>query len=407
MEIYSLSELGKYVKQVIALNFVDSMWISCEISQVNTSRGHCYLNLVEKDEVTDEVKASMNAAIWFKDFQFIRKKLGAVVDKVLQDGMEVKLKVELDFHERYGLKLLIKDIDPSHTFGQLAINREQTIQQLKDENRIELNSSLPFPTVVQRIAIISSNTAAGYQDLIEHLENNQYKYKFKVDLFAAAMQGQRTEMEVISQLREIKNSGKYQVAVITRGGGSKLDLAAFDSYAIAKEISEMKIPVITGIGHDIDISIADMVSAVNLKTPTAVANFMIDHNAAFESELYNTFVNIKLNTERQVKSVQNFLDQFIETIQSRSIYKVQSLDERVDNARQILQLNSKSKLKNIDGQLSSAGDLLAIANPANMLKKGYAIPTINGKNIKSIKEVSAQDELELEVVDGTIKTTVQ
>jgi len=198
---------------------------------------------------------------------------------------------------------------------------------------------------------------------VEHLEKNQYNYKFNVKLYPAAMQGQRTEMEVVSQLREIKNSSNYQAVVITRGGGAKLDLAAFDSYAIAKEISEMNIPVITGIGHDVDISIADMVSAIDVKTPTAVANFIIDHNAAFETELYNAFIQIKMTTESEVKKMQTFLEQFAESITSKTAFRMQS--------------------------------------------KGYAIPLYNGKNVKSIKDVKPQDELTIQLADGDIKTIVK
>ncbi len=407
MEILSLSELGKYVKQVIALNFVDSMWISCEISQVNTTRGHCYLNLVEKDEQTDEVKAFMSAAIWFKDFQFIKKKLGAVTEKILRDGMEVKLKVELDFHERYGLKLLVKDIDPSFTFGQLAINRELVVKRIKDENRIGLNGGIPFPTVVQKIAVISSHTAAGFKDFTNHLEKNQYAYDFKVKLFPAAMQGHRTEMEVISQLRSINETNDFQVVIITRGGGSKLDLAAFDSYEIAKEISEMNIPVITGIGHEIDLSIADMVSAISLKTPTAVANFLIDQNASFESEVYNTFVNIKFETERKLKSYNNYLDQFIDILKSNSAFKIQSLNNKLDNSKEIILMSSTSKIKTIYQKIDSISALLKIADPVQTLKKGYVIASNNGKNIKSISQTNPQDEITLQFFDGEIKTIVK
>ena len=183
MEVYSLLELNQYIKQVIALNFVDTLWISCEISSFNESRGHAYLDLVEKDETTDQVKAMISAVIWFRDFSFLRKKLGPIADKVLKEGMQVKLKVEVDFHERFGMKLVIKDIDPSYTYGQLAIQREKVIEQLRQEGRMDLNNGIRFPTLTQRIAVISSDTAAGYQDFIQQLQQNQYGYAFKSSTF--------------------------------------------------------------------------------------------------------------------------------------------------------------------------------------------------------------------------------
>lgn len=407
MEILSLRELGTYIKQVIALNFVDSMWIACEISQISMNRGHCYLNLVEKDEVTNEVVASMSASIWFRELQFIRKKLGAVSEKILQDGMEVKLKVELDFHERYGLKLVVKDIDPSYTFGQLAINREQIIQRLKDENKVNLNGSLPFPTIIQNIAIISSATAAGLIDLSKQLENNQFGYAFNLKLFPAAMQGQRTEMEVVSQLREIKETNNFDIAIITRGGGSKLDLAAFDSYHISKEISEMNIPIITGIGHEIDNTIADLVSAVALKTPTAVANFIIDNNAAFETELYNMYVNMKFSVERKIQSMNKFLDQYVDNLTSNCLLKTNQYSNQLDNANQILNLQFNNRIKSSLQKLDSIDQIFTLSSPENILKKGYAIPFVNGKNVKSVKDVKINDKLVLQLIDGEINTIIE
>jgi exodeoxyribonuclease VII large subunit len=407
MDILSLSELGKHIKQVIALNFVDSMWIACEISQINMSRGHSYLNLVEKDEHTDEVIASMSASIWFRDLQFIRKKLGIVADKILQNGMEVKLKVELEFHERYGLKLVVKDIDPSYTFGQLAINKEQIIQRLKDENRLSLNRALPFPTVIQKIAIISSETAAGLKDLTNQLENNQFGFTYKITLFPAAMQGQRTEMEVISQLREIKKINNFDIVILTRGGGSKLDLAAFDSYHISKEISEMNIPVITGIGHEVDSCIVDLVSAVALKTPTAVANFIIDNNASFESELYNMFINMKFIVERRLQTMNKFLDQYKDNLKSHCNLISQQYLNQIHNFENLIEINSLNKINSLTQRIQSIENILHISSPDNILKRGYAIPFVDGKNIKSVKNVKPEDKLILKVIDGEINTIVK
>lgn len=428
MEVYSLFELNQYIKQVVALNFVDSLWISCEISQISESRGHCYLELIEKDEEDNKVKAMISAVMWYREYSFIRKKLGAIADKVLQDGMQVKLKIEVDFHERFGIKLIIKDIDPSYTYGQLAIQREQIIERLRTENRMELNKSIYFPSVVQKCAIISSDTAAGYQDLIQHLDNNDYRYAFDYQLFPAAMQGNRTEMEVVSQLREINSLDKFQLVIITRGGGSKLDLSAFDSYSISKQISEMSIPVITGIGHDIDLSIADMVSALSLKTPTAVANFLIDHNASFESALYDTAIQIKLATQDRLKKIEESLNQAQQLnnqiVKNRIQSKVEKLNQFDQINKQIaknkIQIKkeslkryiddipslAKSKLKNIAQRLNNWEEINVLINPEKLLEKGYSITMKDGKYIEQSSLLKAGDEITTKFKDGEIISTV-
>ncbi len=406
MEVYSLYELNQYIKQVVALNFVDSLWISCEISQISESRGHCYLDLIEKDADTNQVKAMISAVMWFREYQFIRKKLGPIADKVLQDGMEVKLKVEVDFHERFGIKLLIKDIDPSYTYGQLAIQREQIIERLRKEGRMELNKAIYFPSVIQRCAIISSHSAAGYQDLTQHLLKNDYGYSFHYDLFPAAMQGARTEMEVVSQLRDIEEASNYQIAIITRGGGSKLDLSAFDSYAIAKQISEMTIPVITGIGHDIDLSIADMVSALSLKTPTAVANFLVDHNASYESALYDIAIQIKLATQERLKRINEHLNQSMQLNEQVAKNRIGHTKDRLDRLAIDIPQLAKNRIKQMERQLDNWEDINRLIHPDNLLQKGYSI-TMKGKMyIHASSQLKKGDEITTKFKDGTISSTV-
>lgn len=407
MEVYSLLELNQYIKQVIALNFVDTLWISCEISSFNESRGHAYLDLVEKDETTDQVKAMISAVIWFRDFSFLRKKLGPIADKVLKEGMQVKLKVEVDFHERFGMKLIIKDIDPSYTYGQLAIQREKVIEQLRQEGRMDLNNGIIFPTLTQRIAVISSDTAAGYQDFIQQLQQNQYGYAFKSQLFPAAMQGQRTEMEVVSQLKDIASLGTYDVVVITRGGGSKLDLSSFDSYGIAKQISEMPIPVITGIGHDIDLSIADMVSAVALKTPTAVANFLIDHHASFENLLYDQAIKLKLAVQQRFRSLDEYLNQFRKQIKVSLDHRLSAKLDQIQSINKEIPALLKSRIKRESDQLANWEQQNRLIAPDRLLEKGYSIVRFNGKLIDSIENLKEGDQIETTLVDGEIQSIVK
>lgn len=406
MEVYSLFELNQYIRQVIALNFVDTIWITCELSQVTRHRANCYIDLIEKDEITDEVKAQSSAVIWGKEFAFIKKKLGVQVDKILQPGMTVKLKVELDFNERYGFKLLIKDIDPSYTFGQLALIREQIIQRLKSEDRINTNGLIPLPKVIQRIAIISSENAAGYKDLTEHLASNNYGYDFRCTLYSAAMQGSRVEMEVVSQLREIKEQAS-DVVIITRGGGSKLDLSGFDSYAIAKEISEYPIPVFTGIGHEIDESICDLVSNRSFKTPTAVANYLIDHNALFETTILDLAVRLQMLAKEKLSAVDHFLNSAPHLFQERIAQQIQSKENAIDLLRDQIPLLTQNKLLQFENHLGQIEAYVNASDPNNILKKGFAIiRTKENEIIKSIDQVHESDEITTVLKDGTFISTI-
>lgn len=406
MEVYSLFELNQYIRQVIALNFADTIWITCELSQVTLHRTNCYIDLIEKDKITDEVKAQSSAAIWGKEFAFIKKKLGVQVDKILQPGMTVKLKVEVDFNERYGFKLLIKDVDPTYTFGQLALMREQIIRRLKSENRIDTNSLIPIPKVVQRVAIISSENAAGYKDLTEHLTTNAYGYDFYYKLYPAAMQGSRVEMEVIAQLREIKENS-YDVVVITRGGGSKLDLSGFDSYAIAKEISDYSVPVFTGIGHEIDESVCDLVSSKSFKTPTAVANYLIDHNAHFEANILDLAVRLQMIAKEKLSSVDHFLNSAPSSFIEKISQQIQLKENAVELLKDKIPLLGKNNFLKVENTLGKIEAYVNASNPNNIIKKGFAIlQTRDNKIIKSISQLNMNEEITAKLNDGSFTSII-
>lgn len=406
MEVYSLYELNNYIKQVFALNFADTFWITCEISQVSINRGNAYLQLIDKDD-TQTIKAASNAAIWFKELSFIQKKLGVLTDQILQSGMSVKLKVEVDYHERYGVKLFIKDIDPSFTYGQLAIERDKIIQRLKEEALLDVNKQLAFPIVMRRIAVISSSTAAGYQDLCQHLKNNEYGYYFDIQLFPAAMQGERVEMEVINQLREIKETNDWDVVIITRGGGSKIDLAWFDSYALAKEIAHMNVPVITGIGHEIDESIADLVSNLALKTPTAVANFIVDHNGQFESSILDLHIKIKDCTKNKLHDTKLNLTKIQNNLHISSQKTIQKYQFDIQSLQYKLQQLTHQILTNHQQSIFQIESYLNAITPQKILDKGYAFITKDGKSLASIQDIKIKDTLNIHLADGELEVQVK
>ena len=296
-ERLKLSELNGMVKKAIGEAFTSPIWVIAEISELKTNRsGHCYLNLIEKEENGDAIVAQARATIWSYTFRMLQPFFESTTGQQLTEGIKVLVSVSVEFHELYGYSLNIRDIDPTYTLGDLARRRREIINRLHSEGVAEMNKELELPLVPQKIAIISSPTAAGYQDFIDQLTNNPAGYHFDLKLFPAVMQGNQAETSIISALEQIYLYENFFVAVvIIRGGGSQADLSCFDNYNLAYFITQFPLPVITGIGHEKDDSIVDLVAHTRLKTPTAVAEFLISGVAQFDlhlDELKNSFVGI-------------------------------------------------------------------------------------------------------------------
>lgn len=404
---HSLYELNEYIRRVVSLNFNDSLWISCEISQVNQSRGHYYLELIEKRENSDEIIAQISAVIWVKSHMFISRKLGELTHAILQNGSQVLLKVKLDFNERYGLKLIIEDIDPSYTIGQMEITRQKILERLKNEGLLHLNSQCDIPEVIQRVAVISSDTAAGYQDFIQHLTNNSYGYEYQTVLFKTAMQGKNTESELIKSMELIlAQRENFDVVCIIRGGGSKLDLAAFDNYNIAHAIAMADMPVFCGIGHDIDQTIADVVAYYELKTPTAVADYLIEHNLHFESEIQYLAQNISNAAaqyfNQELQHIQRMED-LIKVIPQDLLIRAQ---EKIKYLHAQLRDNFRTAISKQDYQLANATNIIRLSDPIEVLKKGYAIIKMDDQVQMNPKKLKKGKKVKIQWADGEKSATI-
>lgn len=400
METYTLYDLNEYIKRVIALNFSDPIWISCEISQCKNVRGNYYLDLIHQNE-EGEVIAQNSAMIWYKSLLFIKAKLGELLPSLLKEGVSIKVKVLVEYNERYGLKLIIEDIDPSYTLGQIELNRQKILERLKQEEVIDQNKLTKLPSVIKKIAVISSDQAAGYKDFITHINENPYGYSFAIHLFQAAMQGNMTESEVCAAIDSIKKA-KFDVICIIRGGGSKLDLAAFDNFNIGYKIATCKIPVITGIGHEIDQSIADITAHTALKTPTAVADYIINHNTDFESKIVLMQQSIERLANMHIKNARLKMEGYNlffkskpkEIIKQRSILLGQYATT-ISNFKDIHIKNSHIQLKNIDA-------ILQLSDPKNIMKRGFVLVKNDSKYITSVKEMQKIKSGKLEFHDGEI-----
>ena len=399
---YSLYELNEYIKRVMALNFQEAIWVRCEVSQASHSRGSVYLNIVELEEGTEEIKAQASAVIWPRSYIFLQNKLKELLPNILEAGSEVLIKVKVEFNERYGFKLVIEDIDPTYTLGQAEMARQRIIERLKKEGLLELNEQRNMSPVLQSIAVISSATAAGYADFMAQLENNIYGYEIHVELFQVAVQGRNVESDVVEAFSEIQANDKYYDAVtIVRGGGSKLDLAGFDNYNIGHAIAMSRLPVIIGIGHEIDSTVTDLVAQVSLKTPTAVAGYIIDRNMKYENDILGLGFEIQENCLETVRERRAEVEHIDYMIKQSALNRLHTEKYDINQMFNSLKVSAKNIIQHNRQYLDNTESLIGIVDPIKTLKRGFSIIKQDGLVIGSVKDLDTKKEIEIVMKDGS------
>ncbi len=366
---YTLHQLTEFIRRVFALNLPEPVWVAAELVQVNESRGHVWLTLVEKNEAGGELVAQLDAVVWARTYAAIRQKHGTrLIRDILRDGTSVRLRVSASFHERFGLKMVVEDIDPTHTIGLLERQRQRTLERLAADGLLTKNSQLLLPALPLRLAVISSETAAGLADFRRQLEENTYGYRFTTTLFTAAMQGSETSPEVSKRLRQIgRRPSDYDAVVLVRGGGGRTDLAAFDDEALCRAVADCPLPVLVGIGHEIDETLADRVAHASLKTPTAVAVFLIDRLLGAEARL------LQLGRE----------------IGNRARTQVQSQRNQLEWHRSTLERIATQSTRTEAGRLDHLAALLLALRPETTLARGYALVSQHGKLILDPEQLKA------------------
>ena len=384
MKQYSLSELCQNIEEVLAEEFASTYWVRAEVASLSV-RGHCYMELVEKAS-TKNIAAKVRATCWQQIFGILSPYFEAETGQKLSVGMQVLLEVEVSFHAVYGLSLNIVGIDPTFTLGDMARQRQETIQRLKDDGVMDMQSSLEIPSLPRRIAVISSADAAGYGDFCHQLENNSGGFQFRTQLFAAIMQGEQSAKSIIQSLQQIADEiDKWDIVVIVRGGGASTDLRNFDDYELASHCAQFPLPIIAGIGHTRDISIVDMVVHSSVKTPTAAAEWLINamqQQADRIAELYT----------RLQRAIQH-------TINQQHI--------RIEQLQQALQFTSKKHLYQLRSQLEMWQKMIELHSPERIYRMGYSLTTVDGKVVKSIHDVKAGQQLQTHTADGTITSVVE
>lgn len=401
MSSISLLELNLRVKEWVKNSLSIPLWVHAEINEIHeNASGICYLELVEKG--ADEfIVAKQKAIIWASNYRMLKPYFESVTQISLQEGIKISVLCRVEFHELYGMSLVITDIDPAYTLGDVALRKQIIIERLMADGVWDMNKELPLPKVPQRIAIISSATAAGYGDFLHQLKNNKYGYGFSVQLFSAIMQGNQVETSVVAAFDEIYESiDQYDVVVLIRGGGATSDLASFDSYKLASHLAQFPLPVICGIGHQRDNTILDMIANMRVNTPTAAADFLVERIHLFElgmDDLLQQIINIgseKINLERL--SLLNA----ISTLLVSAKYNLLNQRVVVDDIYAKLQLMLKMKFENEEAFLTQTRKILDAHSPENVLKKGYALILKNDKCIANSSDLQSNDNVKIIFNDG-------
>jgi exodeoxyribonuclease VII large subunit len=451
-EKLSLTELQLIIRDSLYMALPDMYWVVAEISEIKANyAGHCYLELIEKHPDEKNVRARARAIIWSNRYQFLKSFFENITGESLKEGLNILVKIKIEYHEVYGLSLVITDIDPAFTIGEMAVKRQLVIKRLEQEGVISMNKELEIPSVPQRIAIISSKNAAGYSDFINHLSGNNFGYIFYTALIESAMQGTETEQGVISALDKIaENSGLFDLVVIIRGGGSQSDLSWFDSYNIAYHITQFPLPVITGIGHEKDISVTDMVANISLKTPTAVADFLIEKISLAENRLFeisteiknfshtiieNNRTRIETSAIKLIPLARIMMNEIKDKLSEKiidiiNVGKEYTFKAGLIPANQASKLNSAVKsflsgkktfvertsqnfinstfnfLTRNNTRLDGLDNSLNILNPDNVLKRGYTITSLNGRIIKRSELLKIEDLIDTQFSDGNISSRI-
>lgn len=401
MKSLSLFELQHFIKKVMVLNFNEEIQLIAELAKVNTSRGHTYIELVEKSKETNMIIARAHAVLWKGTHSKLKTQYGDILNEILTEGMEIQMKLKVEYHELYGLKFHITHIDPAYTIGAFASRRAKILEAVKNKGYLDANKKISIPSVIQNIAVISSESAAGLADFVSTIKSNPYQLKIKLKLFQAAMQGDKVEEEVCHQLKIINDQkDDFDLIVIIRGGGSKIDLSYFDNLAIAKSIANSALPVYAGIGHEIDESITELVAHTAFKTPTAVSEAILNHNLYFVTSLHESKLKIERAATYQIERKLSRL----EKIQIQLGLLIQN---RLEKARFILQ-EDKIRVKNITAstfqkethELERLADKFNYINPYNILSKGFVLAEQEGKPVHSIDEWDVKKEISFKFLNG-------
>ncbi|WP_288238084.1 exodeoxyribonuclease VII large subunit [uncultured Alistipes sp.] len=403
----TLRELQRRVKSALEGQFALPVWVSAEISEIKVNySGHCYLELVEKGGDNGVPTAQARAVVWRSHYPRISGYFEAETGQRLASGIRILAKVLVSYHELYGFSLQITDIDPSYTLGDMERQRQQTIAQLQQDGVWDMNREATMPAVVQRIAIVSSANAAGYQDFCKELDKSPYR--FTLTLFDAFMQGAAAEESIIEALCSVAaRMEDFDAVVLIRGGGSRSDLNCFNAYRLCAHVAQFPLPVVTGIGHDKDTSVADMVAHTALKTPTAVAGWLVGRMAETDGWLDYAALQLHDTTTAAMHASEVRLERLSGEVRRLSGELLTRQSLRLEHHAALLPDAARDFLARQNVRLGNAAELIAGRSPERILRLGFAVVRTGGKAVTSAREVGAGENIEIEVSDGQIEAIVK
>lgn len=378
-----LIDIQKRLEDAIHNAFDGPCWVRAEINNITVSKGHCYLELVQKDKATNKLLAKAHAVIWASRYALLEPFFRTATGMHLQAGIQVLLSVEPNMHPLYGLSLVVVNIDPSYTMGDIEAERKKTWDRLLKEGVVEMNKQLPFPDVPLSLAVISSSTAAGYQDFADHITKGGFA--FKTVLFPALMQGDKSPDSIIEAMEKVMNHDtSFDVLLILRGGGAVTDLHSYDNYNLAAHIAQFPIPVITGVGHHKDVHIADKVAHLSLKTPTAVADFLNNHLEEEEQEVVAVLRSLEKAINYRLESEKKALEHLLKDVERTAAWTIR---------------NHLHKLELLEQRIESN-------NPLTVLKKGYSLTLFQGKALLNTEDLKPGHKIETVLFNGSIASVV-
>lgn len=427
----SLLELNGLIRQTLRQTFTTTYWVQAELSDVRTaSVGHCYLELIQKDSRGNAMLARARAIIWNRTWSSLRLYFEQTTGQSFSSGIKVLVEVSVEFSELYGYSLIIQNVDPNYTLGDIARRRREILQQLEREGVLTLNKELPLPALLQRIAVISSATAAGYEDFCRQLDENPYGLVFYPRLFPAVMQGGQTEESILAALGKIAdNSDHFDAVIIIRGGGATSDLTGFDTYLLAASCAQFPLPVITGIGHERDDTVLDLVAHTRVKTPTAAAQFLVAHqyaNLLHVNELFQKTEQCVLNLlanhaerfrrlsdrvicgiperllreQQRLIQMQQQLSQCSVALLTEENYRLRTFQKGIQHGSGILCTSHGHRLQLLEQRLKAL-------DPDVLLARGYSITMRNGRIVTKAAGLSEGDILVTCMKDGKVKSIVR
>lgn len=381
-----LLDLQEQVRQAIEDCFLETVWLQAEISELKQNpSGHCYLTLVEKDPGSNALLARATAIVWASTWRMVKPFFESQTGRALAPGMRVMVKTQVSYSALYGLSLVIYDIDPSYTVGDLEMARQRTVARLEAEGMFGMNASLPLPALPRRLAVITSATAAGYRDFMHHLQDNEYGFKFVTKLFQAVMQGDSAPGSIIAALDAVaEEAGDFDAVLILRGGGGAMDMVCFDDYDLAVNVAQFPLPVLTAIGHDHDYHVADMVAHTHVKTPTALADWLIERFASEQWQVDSLMQRLHLAVRSKAVRQQGVFD----SLALRIAHAVHT--RHADELRRVEALTLR----------------LDAVDPRRALERGFLVALKDGRRADRAAVFAHGDRLTLLFRDGSVEAEV-